>query len=95
VMLEFTLYRDARGGNSERIFIEPTAVAMVRETELQPPDAFWQPVAVITTVYGESFIVNDHARDAGARIRVGKLQASLTAAPKVPAAAESHFPLGQ
>jgi len=95
-MLEFTLYRDARGGKSERIFIEPAAVAMVQETERRPPDAFWQPVAIITTVYGESFTVCDHGRDAGARIRVGKLQASLNAVPKVQAAVpEQRFRLGQ
>lgn len=75
-MLEFTIYRDESRGKTERVFLDPTAIATVRETELRPSEGFWQPVAVITTKSGETFTVYDHNRDAGQKVRTAKGLAS-------------------
>jgi hypothetical protein len=73
-VLTFSVF-NPNSRRSASVHVDPATVAVVRETEQRPGDAFWQPVAVLTLFDGSDLTVYDYGRDVGRRIAEAKAAA--------------------
>ena len=66
--LTFNLFCGSHRYESRQVTIYPPHVESVVETERQPDSGFYQKVAVITTISGEKFTVEDEGRNVAVQI---------------------------
>jgi hypothetical protein len=77
-MLTFDVYPDF-DRHQDKVHINPSAVASVRETECRPAFGGWWQVAVIRLIDGAEHVVCDGSRTAAKRIAEAQDQAQQPA----------------